>query len=90
MVNPQTVGAHQGELRVGPCGALTQRVPGLAERWAEREDKPFLVWSGRLEQEYFLKKKKTLGGTLGNSTTATAPISFPPSRPALPQVCGGY
>ena len=34
------------------------------------EDRPFLVWSGRIEQEDFPKKKKTLRGTLGNSPAA--------------------
>ena len=43
------------------------------------EDRPFLVWSGRIEQEGFLKKKKTLGGTLENSPAATAPVFSPSS-----------
>ena len=53
-----------------------------------QENRPFLVWSGRIEQEDFLKKKRTLGGTLENSPAATASVSSPP--PALPQGCGGY
>ena len=31
-----------------------------------------------IEQEDFLKKKKTIGGTLGNSPAATAPVFSPP------------
>ena len=34
------------------------------------------------EEEDFPKKKKTLGGSLGNSPAATAPVSFPPCHPA--------
>ena len=38
-------------------------------------------WGGRIEQEDFLKKKKTLRGTLGNSAAAAATVSSPTSRP---------
>ena len=41
-----------------------------------REDRPFLVWSSGIEQEDFLKKKKTLRGSLENSPTA---VSSPPA-----------
>ena len=43
-----------------------------------REDRPFLVWSSKTEQEDFLKKKKIQRGTLGNSPAATAPASSSP------------
>ena len=42
-----------------------------------REDRPFLVWSGRIEQEDFPQKKKALRGTLGNSPAAAGPVSSP-------------
>ena len=38
--------------------------------------------SQRIEQEDFPKKKNTLGGTLGNSPSATAPVSSPPRHPS--------
>ena len=37
------------------------------------------MWSSRIEQEDFLKKKKTLGGTLGNSPAGTPQVSSPPA-----------
>ena len=36
--------------------------------------------SRRIEQEDFLKKKKTLEDTLGNSPAAATPVSSPPER----------
>ena len=41
-----------------PCWAMTWIVLGLVGEVGDGEDRPFLVWSGRLEQEEFLKKKK--------------------------------
>ena len=49
-----------------------------------QEDRPFLVCSSRIEED-FLKKKKTLRDTLGNSPAAAAPVSSPPGCPELPR-----
>ena len=49
--------AGWGELRVGPCGALTQIVSGLIGELGCVRGQAF-VWSSRLEQEEFFKKKK--------------------------------
>ena len=46
--------------------------------------------SGRIEQEDYLKNKRTLGGSLGNYPTAAAPVSSPPSHPAFPWGCAGH
>ena len=48
--------------------------------------------SCRIEQEDFPKKKKTLGGTLGNFPAATAPVSSPPNHPpiCIPTEVWGY
>ena len=86
----ETVGACQGELRVGLCWALTQTVPDLAGEVGCVRGWPFLVWGGRTEQEDFLKKKKTLRDTVGNSPAAAAPVSSLPGCLVLPQGCEGY
>ena len=78
------MGAGWGDLRVWPCGALTRTVPGLdGEAGCVRgQTLPCTEGAreGRIEQEDSLKKKKTLGGTLGNSPAATAPVSSPPGH----------
>ena len=43
--------------------------------------------SHRIEQEDFPKKKKTLGGTLGNSPAATASVSSPPGHLPVQGLC---
>ena len=55
--HPQTVDAGWGELRVGPVGALNWIVPCLVGEVGYIRGQA-LVWSGRLEQEKFFKKKK--------------------------------
>ena len=91
MVNtPETIGARSRELRVGPCGALTWTVPGLAGEVGcvrgqalpciEQQD-----WAGGFSQ-----KEKDPGGTLGNSPAAAVPVSSPPSCLVLLQGCGRY
>ena len=51
------MGDSWGELRVGPSQALTQTLPGLAGEVGCVRGQA-LVWSGRIEQEEFLTKKK--------------------------------
>ena len=90
MVNtPETIGARSRELRVGPCGALTWTVPGLAGEVGcvrgqalpciEQQD-----WAGGFSQ-----KEKDPGGTLGNSPAAAVPVSSPPSCLSK-WGCGGH
>ena len=82
------MGAPWGELRVGPCGALSRR---SQSSWRsglrERTDPSLYRGSPRIEQEDFPKKKKTLGDTLGNSPIATATVSSPPGHLPIPAVC---
>ena len=82
------MGAGRGELRVGPCGTLSRTVPGLAgEVVCERTGPSLYGGSRRIEQEDFPKKKKTLGGTLGNSPAATASVSSPPGHLPVQGLC---
>ena len=82
------MGTGWGDLRVGPCGTLTQRVPSLAGEVGCVRGQALPCMEGHsIEQEDFLKKKKTLRGTLGNSTAATAPVSSPPSHPPIQGAC---
>ena len=91
VVNPQRLWAPTWESwELGCVGPWPGQSPVELERWAVWEDRPFFVWSSRFEQEVFLKKKKTLGVTLGNSCAATAPVFSPPGSPALSQVSGAH
>ena len=74
----ETMGTGWGELRVGPCGTLTQRVPSLAGEVGCVRGQALPCMEGHsIEQEDFLKKKKTLRGTLGNTPAAAPPVSSP-------------
>ena len=81
----ENVGMGWGELRVGLCGALTRTAPGLAGEvgCVRAQALPCT------EQKDFLKKKETVGGSLGNSAAA-APVSSPPGCPPSPPrgLCG--
>ena len=75
--------ADWGELTVGPCGTLTQTVPGLTREVGCVRGQALPCMEGHsIEQEDFLKKKKTLRGTLGNSPAAISPVSSPPRHPS--------
>ena len=79
----ETVGA-----RLGRVESWAVWGPDLDSPWSswrgglyERTGPSLYGWGGRIEQEDFLKKKKTLRGTLGNSAAAAATVSSPTSRP---------
>ena len=80
----ETVGAGWGEWTFGPCATLTHSPwPSWRGRLCERTGPSLYGGSHRIEQKDFSKEKKTLGGTLGNSPAAPAPVSSPPSHPPV-------
>ena len=58
------------------------------ERWAVREVRPLLVWSGRIEQEEFIKKKKWKKRHSGAVWGILQQPLQPLPHPATPWWCG--
>ena len=82
------MGTDWGDLRVGPCGTLTQTVPGLAGEvgCVRGQALPCMVGAAGLSRRIFPKRKRP-SGALWGFPAATASVSSPPGHPPFWGVC---